>query len=130
MPNIVDTFGEVNKMAVPIEKITRSKRNTRIAIFFTLTLIIGFGILLIDLNQTKFRANCVRCYFCVERCPVGAISLDEHGYPVINKSKCLAFVRERNEFQWERCGLCLRGCPTRIIEILNDENERRFHTTE
>ena len=118
-------------MAKEIEKVTRSKRDRRMAIFFMITLIMGIGIMLVDSNSTKFNANCARDYFCVERCPVGAISLDEHGYPVINKSICLAWVPQRDEFQWEKCGLCLRGCPTRVIDLLNtNKDEREAHTTE
>lgn len=111
-----------------IEEITRKKKNQRLALFFMLVLIIGAAIIVLSPEKSRFNASCVRCYFCVDRCPVGAISLDEHGYPIINKSKCLSWSEGRQEFLWDKCGLCLRGCPTKVIELLNDPVERELKT--
>lgn len=114
-----------------ITDLTRTRKKGRIAAFFLIFAIMGLSLLLIEQNASRFNANCPRDYFCDNRCPVDAISLDEHGFPLINKSACLAWVPGRNEFRWERCGLCLRGCPTRVIDLLNtDLEEREGHTTD
>lgn len=114
-----------------ITDVTRRHRSGRMAIIFIFIALVGLSILLIKNDASRFNANCMRCYFCVNECPAKAISLDEHGFPVINKSKCLAWDSERNKFVWSRCGLCLRGCPIRVIALLNtDLDEREKHTTE
>lgn len=114
-----------------ITDVTRRHRSEMMAIIFILIALVGLTILLIKNDASRFNANCMRCYFCVNECPVGAISLDEHGFPFINKSKCLAWDSQRGEFVWPQCGLCLRGCPTRVIDLLNTTlEERKKHTTE
>lgn len=116
--------------AVEIKEVTRERKREKIAIFFMIVLIMGLASLLINPRGSKFNAMCVRCYFCIERCPVKAISLDSHGFPIINKTKCLAWDEKTQKFRWERCGLCLRGCPTRVIELLQTNlKERELHTT-
>ncbi len=111
-----------------IEEITRIKKDQRLAVFFMLVLIMGMGILMLGPEDSKFNASCARCYFCVDRCPAEAINLDGHGYPIINKSKCLAWNEKKNEFMWDKCGLCLRGCPTKVIALVNDPEEREIKT--
>jgi NAD-dependent dihydropyrimidine dehydrogenase PreA subunit len=45
------------------------------------------------------RDNCTGCGTCVERCPVGAVTIeDEHS--VVNEDKCIG------------CGVCTSTCPT------------------
>ena len=114
-----------------ITDITRRYRSETMAIIFIFIALVGLAVLLIKNDASRFNVNCIRCYFCINRCPVGAISLDEHGFPKINKSKCIAWVPNKNKFEWRRCGLCIRGCPTRVIDMLNtDLEERKKHTTE
>jgi ferredoxin len=117
-----------------ITDVTRKHKSEKMAMVFIFIALIGLSILLVKNDASRFNADCMRCYFCINECPVRpekAITLDEHGFPVINKSKCLAWDEERQEFVWPRCGLCLRGCPTRVIALLNtDLKEREKHTTE
>lgn len=40
----------------------------------------------------------------VRHCPVGAITQDGYGLPVIDQEKCV------------NCGICLRGCPYRAMQ--------------
>jgi pyruvate ferredoxin oxidoreductase gamma subunit len=43
--------------------------------------------------------RCTRCGICFVRCPDGAISLDEEGYPLIDYDHC------------KGCGICWEVCP-------------------
>ncbi|MFX1477105.1 MAG: 4Fe-4S binding protein [Promethearchaeota archaeon] len=47
---------------------------------------------------------CIACNSCVERCPVGAISMEED-FAVVDRNKCLG------------CGLCHRTCPEEAITL-------------
>ncbi|MFW9866778.1 MAG: 4Fe-4S binding protein [Candidatus Thorarchaeota archaeon] len=47
---------------------------------------------------------CLACNSCVERCPVGAISMEED-FAVVDRNKCLG------------CGLCHRTCPEEAITL-------------
>jgi electron transport complex protein RnfB len=47
---------------------------------------------------------CIACNNCVERCPVGAISMEED-FAVVDRNKCLG------------CGLCHRTCPEEAITL-------------
>lgn len=47
---------------------------------------------------------CIACNSCVERCPVGAISMEED-FAVVDRDKCLG------------CGLCHRTCPEEAITL-------------
>ena len=112
-----------------ITEVTRTKKKNKIAIFFLILAIMGMALLLIEQDASKFNAQCPRCYFCINRCPVDAISLDDHGFPQINKSRCISWTPEKNKFVWDNCGLCLQGCPTRVINLLDtDPKEREKHT--
>ncbi len=100
------------------------------AVLFIFIALVGLAFLLIDNDASQFNANCVREYFCVNECPFGAISLDEHGFPNINRSTCVAWMPGQERFNWAKCGLCLRGCPTRVIDLLDtNPEEREKHTT-
>lgn len=48
-------------------------------------------------------AECTGCEQCLERCPAGAISVDD--VAVVNNDKCLG------------CGLCAGTCPTEAIQL-------------
>lgn len=39
---------------------------------------------------------------CMAACPVGALSRDEHGFVVVERSQCIG------------CGVCARACPYQI----------------
>ncbi len=63
----------------------------------------------------KIRLNiekCKGCYFCMENCPVGAITtsteVNAKGYlPVtVDQKKCI------------QCGSCYKMCPDYVFEIL------------
>ena len=47
--------------------------------------------------------RCTRCSLCFVRCPDGAISLDEHGYPIIDYDHC------------KGCMICRQICPVHGI---------------
>lgn len=49
--------------------------------------------------------GCVGLLSCQRVCPAGAISMNEHGVPEIDKSKCIS------------CGLCVKECPHGLISI-------------
>lgn len=116
---------------VKITEVTRRHQSELMALVFIFIAITGLAVMLVGHDTDQFNAECMRDYYCVNECPVNAISLDAHGYPVINKSKCLSWVEEEKEFQWQLCGLCLRGCPTRVINLLNVNKEiRDKHTTD
>ncbi len=55
---------------------------------------------------------CIGCNACVERCPVGAISLEED-FAVVDRNRCLG------------CGLCHRTCPEEaiILQLREDRVE-------
>jgi len=101
------------------------------AFVFVFIALAGLAFLLVQNDASTFNAECIRCNFCVNECPVKAIYLDEHGYPIINKSKCLSWSPGREVFVWEKCGLCLKGCPTRVLALLNTNlEEREKHTND
>ncbi|KKK42933.1 MAG: CoB--CoM heterodisulfide reductase iron-sulfur subunit A [Candidatus Lokiarchaeum sp. GC14_75] len=55
---------------------------------------------------------CIACNACVDRCPVGAISIEED-FAVVDRNKCLG------------CGLCHRSCPEEaiILQLREDRME-------
>lgn len=57
---------------------------------------------------------CTRCGLCAKICPIGAISCDEKGEPVIDGSKCIG------------CGKCAKSCPSDAIEIFGVNEQRRI----
>ena len=49
--------------------------------------------------------KCTGCGKCVERCPEGAITLNEQGIAVVDKEKCTG------------CNKCSKACPALAIAI-------------
>ena len=49
--------------------------------------------------------KCLGCGKCVERCPIGAISLNEDGLAIVDKDKC------------EGCLKCAKACPNEAITV-------------
>ena len=57
---------------------------------------------------------CISCGTCVERCPVGAIEMDD--IAVVSREKCLG------------CGLCATACPEEAIALqLREDGEEPFN---
>lgn len=56
---------------------------------------------------------CVSCEVCLDRCPVGAISIEDAA--VVDRSLCIG------------CGLCASGCPSEAINMtLREDREEPF----
>ena len=59
--------------------------------------------------------ECTACEICLERCPVGAIEVED--IAVVDRDKCLG------------CGLCGTGCPTEAIHLfLREDSEEPFNS--
>jgi Pyruvate/2-oxoacid:ferredoxin oxidoreductase delta subunit len=49
------------------------------------------------------RDGCTGCGICVERCPSGALAMDDHDVPVVEMDRCFG------------CAVCASGCPESAI---------------
>lgn len=99
---------------------TRREFNQKILKSLVYTVMVFIGVEALSLFQKKtFRNSCAKDYYCLRRCPFKAITLDTEGYPKVNKKKCVAYNWETKRFKWRKCGLCLRGCPTRALEVIS-----------
>jgi ferredoxin len=57
--------------------------------------------------------QCSACEACLDRCPVGAITVEDTA--IVDRNKCLG------------CGLCASGCPSEAITmILRDDAQEPF----
>lgn len=102
---------------------TRREFNQKMAQVLLYTLLVFSGAeAFAILGRKTFEASCPKDYYCLNRCPFKAIYLDREGYPRIDQKRCVAYNRETKRFKWRKCGLCLRGCPTRALEIINQSS--------
>ena len=51
--------------------------------------------------------ECIGCGACVERCPFGALSLDERPSALLDEEACYG------------CGICRSACPVEAITLRN-----------
>ncbi|MFH1402689.1 MAG: hypothetical protein ABIH11_00285 [Candidatus Altiarchaeota archaeon] len=109
---------------------TRRRQRKWMGLLFLLIVVVGVGILVARKDATTFEGLCPREYYGINKCPVQAMYLDDKGFPGINRSVCLSWVGEEEMFDWDLCGLCLEGCPTKVLSRLNDPVERDKHTVE
>ncbi|MDZ7384796.1 MAG: DUF362 domain-containing protein [candidate division KSB1 bacterium] len=72
------------------------------------------GARLIWVRPRADRELCKRCGVCQTNCPVGAISTDADGYPVMDYTRCI------------KCMCCDEGCPHQAIEQEMSWLARRF----
>ncbi|MEA1964964.1 MAG: DUF362 domain-containing protein [Candidatus Aerophobetes bacterium] len=61
--------------------------------------------LLLKVTPGVDEENCERCGDCAEACPVKAIKMENHGYPVISQKRCI------------RCFCCTEVCPSGSMKI-------------
>ena len=52
------------------------------------------------------RKYCVSCGVCVDKCPVGAISIISGVYALVNIEKCVG------------CTRCTKVCPASVIDMI------------
>jgi Pyruvate/2-oxoacid:ferredoxin oxidoreductase delta subunit len=59
--------------------------------------------------------ECTACEICLERCPVGAIEVED--IAIVDRDKCLG------------CGLCASSCPTEAIDLFpREDGEEPFNS--
>jgi ferredoxin len=52
--------------------------------------------------------RCVQCGLCAQRCPFGAITWEEGGYPAIDAAVCMG------------CGVCVNRCARKALGLVRD----------
>jgi uncharacterized protein (DUF362 family)/NAD-dependent dihydropyrimidine dehydrogenase PreA subunit len=100
-PEAVNVVGErLADVRIPDFKLTSNRR---------LELIPNFLVRMIDpyiwVRPAIDRDLCTACYTCVNSCPVGALSNENHSPPVINHDKCI------------NCWCCHELCPDKSVYI-------------
>ncbi|WP_457572297.1 FAD-dependent oxidoreductase [Desulfovulcanus sp.] len=53
------------------------------------------------------KIGCLGMGTCTKVCHLGAITIGEHGLPVVDKDKCIG------------CGKCVRACPQNVLELVS-----------
>lgn len=69
---------------------------------------------MVCLNFKVDSEKCIKCGFCVKDCSVGAITLDNNGYPVADANKCFG------------CQHCMAICPQSAISVFDKNPEESF----
>ncbi|MFO8048572.1 MAG: 4Fe-4S binding protein [Desulfosudaceae bacterium] len=61
--------------------------------------------------------DCIQCELCTERCPFGALAMDEETErPVVTPDKCIG------------CGVCALTCPQDTLKLVRLERSTPFNT--
>lgn len=93
-------------------------RGGRASRLFLFAVLLGFSIAALNHESGTFENLCVRDYACVRVCPVKAIELDKHGFPRIDKQRCIAWNESAERFEWGGvCSMCLLNCSTRALLV-------------
>jgi Pyruvate/2-oxoacid:ferredoxin oxidoreductase delta subunit len=58
--------------------------------------------------------ECTACETCLERCQIGAISINEDAVALINRDRCIG------------CGLCVTTCPTKALRLEVKPEDQRY----
>jgi ferredoxin len=84
----------------------KMKSQRILAILAILCILIGSAYAVAKLMPAVVNEEkCLGCGKCVERCPIGAISLNEDGLAIVDKDKC------------EGCLKCAKACPNEAITV-------------
>lgn len=119
----------VEEVSKPETRLSRREFNEKLIKSLIYASLVLAGIALFkESSPGTFKALCPKDYFCLRRCPFDALVLDAGGFPKLIRSKCVAWVAETTQFKWRKCGLCLKGCPTRALTVLNQRKEQKKHT--
>lgn len=78
---------------------------------------------------------CNQCQTCVAACPTLALTVNNQGVVMLNKSLCIGclmcvavcptdsmrtILGAHNPFKCIACGVCTKSCPTDAIKIVNE----------
>jgi len=82
-------------------------KHTRLfVVLAVLCLLVGSAYAIAKLMPAVVDENkCIGCGGCVEKCPAGAISLNETGIAVVDKEKCTG------------CKKCVKACPVEALSV-------------
>lgn len=59
------------------------------------------------------KKHCIKCNKCVINCPVGAIKIDDLGYPVIDRQKCI------------NCYRCIHNCSHIALSLFRKKRHKK-----
>lgn len=57
-------------------------------------------------KRASITQDCVACGNCIKSCPMGAITVNNGIYAIIDQSKCVG------------CGKCAEVCPAGVIKVV------------
>jgi ferredoxin len=87
-------------------EIDEMKHLRLIAVLAVLCLLAGSAFAVSKLmTATVDEQECMGCGKCVDKCPEGAITMNEDGIAVVDKEKCTG------------CGKCTKSCPAEAISV-------------